>query len=55
MRCLGGLQNPSAGIINYENTDITKLSEEALVPFRRNTVGFVFQEGILSLQKVIGR
>lgn len=47
MRCLGGLQNPSAGIINYENVDITKLTEGELVPFRRNTVGFVFQEGNL--------
>ena len=47
MRCLGGLQNPSAGVINYENVDITKLNEMQLVPFRRNTVGFVFQEGNL--------
>ncbi|MCY3411067.1 MAG: ATP-binding cassette domain-containing protein [Candidatus Heimdallarchaeota archaeon] len=47
MRCLGGLQHPSAGIINYENQDITKLNELELVPFRRQTVGFVFQEGNL--------
>ncbi len=47
LRCLGGLQHPSAGIIQYEGKDITKLSELELVPFRRSTVGFVFQEGNL--------
>lgn len=47
MRCLGGLQHPSAGIVNYMGTDITKLSEVELVPFRRKTVGFIFQEGNL--------
>ncbi len=47
MRILGGLQAPSAGHIYYHGEDITKLSEEALVPFRRSTVGYVFQEGNL--------
>jgi ABC-type lipoprotein export system ATPase subunit len=47
LRCIGGLQNPSAGIINYMGQDITKISEADLVPFRRDTVGFVFQEGNL--------
>ena len=47
LRCIGGLQNPSAGIINYMGQDITKISESDLVPFRRDTVGFVFQEGNL--------
>ncbi len=47
LRCIGGLQNPSAGIINYMGQDITKISETDLVPFRRDTVGFVFQEGNL--------
>ena len=47
LRCIGGLQNPSAGVINYMGQDITKITESDLVPFRRNTVGFVFQEGNL--------
>lgn len=47
LRVLGGLQYPSAGTVNYEGLEITKLSEDDLVPFRRKTVGFVFQEGNL--------
>ena len=30
LRCIGGLQNPSAGIINYLGQDITKISEADL-------------------------
>ncbi len=47
MRCIGGLQHLSAGSIFYQGMDITKLDEIELVPFRRQTVGFVFQEGNL--------
>lgn len=47
LRVLGGLQYPSAGTVNYEGVEITKLTEDELVPFRRNTIGFVFQEGNL--------
>lgn len=47
MRCIGGLQHLSAGSIFYQGKDITKLDEIELVPFRRQTVGFVFQEGNL--------
>ncbi|MHA2173037.1 MAG: ABC transporter ATP-binding protein [Candidatus Kariarchaeaceae archaeon] len=44
MRCLGGLQHPSAGAVVIEGTDITKLDEDELVPFRRDKIGFIFQE-----------
>jgi ABC-type lipoprotein export system ATPase subunit len=47
LRILGGLQIPSAGNIIYFGNDITKISEEHLVPFRRSTVGYIFQEGNL--------
>lgn len=47
LRILGGLQIPTAGNISYFGNDITKISEENLVPFRRSTVGYVFQEGNL--------
>lgn len=47
LRIIGGLQAPSAGHIYYRDRDITKLSETELVPFRRTTVGYVFQEGNL--------
>jgi ABC-type lipoprotein export system ATPase subunit len=47
LRILGGLQRPSAGSLRYFGQDITNLSEDLLVPFRRNTIGFIFQEGNL--------
>lgn len=53
MRCLGGLQHPSAGAVIIDGTDITKLDEDELVPFRRDKIGFIFQEGNL-LETVSG-
>lgn len=47
LRILGGLQKPSAGSIKYNGDEITRLSEDHLVPFRRETIGFIFQEGNL--------
>jgi len=47
LRTLGGLQKPSAGSIRYFGKDISRMSEEALVPIRRSTIGFIFQEGNL--------
>ena len=47
LRTLGGLQKPSAGEIRYFGEDISQMSEESLVPIRRSTIGFIFQEGNL--------
>ncbi|UYP48395.1 Vitamin B12 import ATP-binding protein BtuD [Candidatus Lokiarchaeum ossiferum] len=47
LRTLGGLQKPSAGEIRYFGRDISQMTEEALVPIRRSTIGFIFQEGNL--------
>ena len=47
LRTLGGLQKPSAGTIRYYGSDISQLSEKLLVPIRRSTIGFIFQEGNL--------
>ncbi len=47
LRILGGLQKPQAGTIRYLGKDITRLDEDQLVPFRRETIGFIFQEGNL--------
>ncbi len=47
LRILGGLQRPSAGSLRYFGQEITNLSEDLLVPFRRNTIGFIFQENNL--------
>ncbi len=40
---LGGLLRPTSGSITIDGTDITKLSNGALTPLRRKTVGFIFQ------------
>ncbi|MHA2501653.1 MAG: ATP-binding cassette domain-containing protein [Candidatus Kariarchaeaceae archaeon] len=55
LRCVGGLQTPTAGTIKFGELDITKIEEEDLVGIRRQTVGFVFQSptliGHLSAEK----
>lgn len=47
LRILGGLQKPSAGSIKYYGHEISNFSEDILVAFRRNMIGFIFQEGNL--------
>ena len=47
LRTLGGLQEPSAGNVFYDGMNLQKVPEEKRVPFRRKTVGYVFQEGNL--------
>jgi len=47
LRCVGGLQTPSAGTIKFGELDITKIEEDDLVNIRRQTVGFVFQSPTL--------
>ncbi|HEY3066299.1 MAG TPA: ABC transporter ATP-binding protein [Methylomirabilota bacterium] len=40
---LAGLDAPSAGSIAVAGVDITRLGEDALAVFRRDTIGYVFQ------------
>ena len=40
---LGGLDRPSAGKLVVDGNDLFKLSEKELVEYKRNTVGFVWQ------------
>ena len=47
LKILGGLMRATAGSVIFEGTDITKTPEEELTTFRREKVGFVFQEGNL--------
>lgn len=44
LNLLATIDRVSAGHIFYEDTDITALSEDALSEFRKNNLGFVFQE-----------
>ncbi|MCM8800976.1 MAG: ABC transporter ATP-binding protein [Candidatus Omnitrophica bacterium] len=43
LHILGGLENPTAGKVLFEGTDIYRLSEEELTRFRNQAIGFVFQ------------
>lgn len=44
LHMLGGLDKPTAGSIIYDDTDITNFSENALSVFRRDNIGFIFQD-----------
>lgn len=44
LNMLATIDRVTAGHIYYEDTDITELSEDALSNFRKNNLGFVFQE-----------
>jgi ABC-type lipoprotein export system ATPase subunit len=47
LQILGGLMRPTAGSVLFRDQDISKTPEEDLTMFRRQEVGFVFQEGNL--------
>lgn len=43
LNIIGGLEEPDTGSVIVESVDISKLSAKALVEYRRNQLGFVFQ------------
>ena len=43
LNILGGLDKPTTGQVLVNNIDITALSENALIDFRLNNIGFIFQ------------
>src|SRR5690554_6425438 len=43
LNCAAGLDSPTSGRIVVGDTDISRLSADALTRFRRRHVGFVFQ------------
>lgn len=47
LNIIGGLDRPSAGRVIINGTDINALSEDGLSRFRRETIGFVFQQSHL--------
>ena len=47
LNIIGGLDHPSAGSVVINGTDINTLSEDQLARFRRETIGFVFQQSHL--------
>ncbi|MEM1124605.1 MAG: ABC transporter ATP-binding protein [Bacteroidota bacterium] len=43
LNIIGGLDQPSSGQIEVGGKDITKLSDNQLIDFRKDNIGFVFQ------------
>lgn len=43
LNAIGGLDTPTTGQVILDGTDITSLSENELIDFRLNNIGFVFQ------------
>ncbi|MCM1514724.1 MAG: ABC transporter ATP-binding protein [Anaeroplasma bactoclasticum] len=44
LHILSGLEYPDSGSVTYQNQDITQLSDCERTQFRKNTVGFIFQQ-----------
>lgn len=43
LNIIGGLDRPSSGQIVIDGTDISQLSDNQMIDFRKNNIGFVFQ------------
>lgn len=44
LNCMSGLEKIDDGSVMYDNTDIATLSDAALTKFRRENIGFIFQQ-----------
>lgn len=44
LNCLSGLERVDGGSIKYNDVDITELSDTALTKFRKDNIGFIFQQ-----------
>lgn len=44
LNALGGIDTVDSGSIIVDNKDITKMSHKELIMYRRNDIGFVFQQ-----------
>ncbi len=43
LNIIGGLDKPDTGTVNINGTDVIKLSDNEMINFRRENIGFVFQ------------
>ena len=44
LNCLSGLERVDSGSIEYDGLNITELSDKALTKFRKDNIGFIFQQ-----------
>ena len=49
LNMLGGLDRPSAGSLHVDDKDLLKFTDKELVKYRRETVGFVWQNNARNL------
>ncbi len=47
LNIIGGLDIPSSGDVNIDSTNINKLGEDDMAVFRREKIGFIFQQAHL--------
>ena len=48
LNCLSGLERVDGGSIEYDGLNIAELSDKALTKFRKENIGFIFQQYIYS-------
>lgn len=44
LNMLGGIDRPCEGMVTIDSTDITNLPDKQLIGFRRDNIGFIFQD-----------
>jgi putative ABC transport system ATP-binding protein len=44
LNMIGGIDRPDSGRVLIDKTDMTSLSDKALITFRRDNIGFIFQD-----------
>jgi len=44
LNIISGLEKPDKGTVFYNDQEITKLDDKRLTEFRRNNIGFIFQQ-----------
>ena len=44
LNVISGLERPDSGRVSYDSKDISRLSDKALTEFRKDKVGFIFQQ-----------
>ena len=44
LNVMSGLERPDSGTISYDDRNIAALSEKALTEFRKDSIGFIFQQ-----------
>ena len=55
LNCLSGLERADGGSIEYDGLNITGLSDKALTKFRKDNIGFIFQQYYLLPDMTVDR